>query len=130
MEVIDNLEKAIEEQIPEALFQALERAALLVVSDAKQNCPVDDGQLRQSIGYQIEKEKNETIAYVGTNVAYAPYVEKGTGIFNNEGRRTPWRYKDAKGNWHTTRGMKEQPFLQPALDSNRQEILECFKGII
>lgn len=130
MEVIENLEKAIEQQIPQALYEALQRASLIVVSDAKQNCPVDDGQLRQSITYQIEKEKDKTIAYVGTNVSYAPYVEKGTGIYNPDGRKTAWRYQDAKGEWHTTRGMREQPFLQPALDNNRQEIMECFKGII
>lgn len=130
MEVIDNFEKAIEEDIPEALYNALEHAALIVESSAKINCPVDDGQLRQSITHSIENEEGQAIAYIGTNVAYAPYVEKGTGIYNPDGRKTAWSYQDVKGEWRTTRGMKEQPFLQPALDKNRQEVMDCFKGII
>lgn len=129
-EVIENLEKAIEKQIPEALYKAMEKACLIVVADAKRNCPVDDGQLRQSIDYQIEQEQEETIGYVGSNVEYAPYVEKGTGIYAADGRKTPWKYQDAKGDWHTTAGQKAQPFLQPAIDSNRDKIEKCFEGII
>ena len=129
-EVIENLEAAIEKQIPEALYKAMEKACLIVVADAKRNCPVDDGQLRQSIDYQIEQEKQETIGYVGSNVEYAPYVEKGTGIYAADGRKTPWKYQDAKGDWHTTAGQKAQPFLQPAIDSNRDKIENCFEGII
>ena len=63
---------------------------------------------------------------VGTNVEYAPYVEYGTGVFN-PGRLTPWSYQDASGEWHTTTGQKPQPFLVPALDSNRDKILNIFK---
>lgn len=125
-EVSKNLEKAIEKDIPDAITKALEQACLIVLRDAKKNCPVDDGQLRNSIQYQIE----DTTGYVGTNVEYAPYVEKGTGIYNAEGRQTPWHYQDAKGQWHTTKGMKAQPFLQPALDNNMDAIQLCFEGII
>ncbi|MEA4894237.1 MAG: HK97-gp10 family putative phage morphogenesis protein [Oscillospiraceae bacterium] len=129
-EVIKNLEQAIEKEIPEALYNALVKAAIIVSNDAKVDCPVDDGMLRQSIEYQVELNNGEAIGYVGTNVEYAPYVEKGTGIYNAEGRQTPWKYQDAKGNWHTTSGMKAQPFLQPALDNNQDKVQECFKDII
>lgn len=128
--VIQNLEQAIKNDIPVALYQALEKAALIVLSDAKEKCPVDDGQLRNSIEYQIEKGEGEVAAYIGTNVEYAPYVEKGTGIYSPEGRQTPWHYQDTKGNWHTTRGQKPQPFLQPAIDNNRDKIISCFEGIV
>lgn len=133
-DVVKNLEDAINKQIPEAIYRAMEKACLIVVSDAKRGCPVDDGQLRNSIEYQIEQSSSkgidDVVGYVGSNVEYAPYVEKGTGIYSAEGRKTPWSYQDAKGEWHKTSGMKAQPFLQPAIDNNRDSIANCFRGIV
>ena len=128
-EVDENLLKFIETVFPQRIESALEKASLIVVRAAKEKCPVDDGQLRQSITHEVVKEKDGLVAYVGTNVEYAPYIEKGTGIYNADGRKTPWSYQDVKGDWHTTKGMKEQPFLQPALDENRAEISKCFYQI-
>lgn len=102
--------------------EALNDSCLLVENTAKENCPVDSGQLRNSIASNVSGETGE----VGTNVEYAPYVEYGTGVFN-PGRLTPWSYQDASGEWHTTTGQKPQPFLVPALDSNRDKILNIFK---
>ena len=51
----------------------------------------------------------------------------GTGLFsaNGDGRQdVPWKYKDAKGNWHTTSGQEPQPFLGPALRENANEVVE------
>lgn len=117
-----------EKELPDLLGKALEKACLVVENSAKQNCPVADGQLRQSINHTVEGTKGE----VGTNVEYAPYVEVGTGIYSTEGngRQTPWSYQDAKGEWHTTRGMHAKPFLKPALEENRGRIIDCFKGLI
>ena len=102
--------------------EALNESCLLVENTAKENCPVASGQLRNSITSNVSGETGE----VGTNVEYAPYVEYGTGVFN-PGRTTPWSYQDASGEWHTTTGQKPQPFLVPALDSNRDKILNIFK---
>ncbi len=102
--------------------EALNESCLLVENTAKENCPVDSGQLRNSITSNVSGETGE----VGTNVEYAPYVEYGTGVYN-PGRLTPWSYQDASGEWHTTTGQKPQPFLVPALDSNRDKILNIFK---
>lgn len=117
-----------EKELPNILEKALEKACLIVENSAKQCCPVGDGQLRQSINHKVDGKKGE----VGTSVEYAPYVEIGTGIYSTEGtgRQTPWTYKDAKGEWHTTRGMKAKPFLKPAVDKNRGRIIDCFKGLI
>ena len=104
------------------LTDALNESCLLVENTAKENCPVDSGQLRNSITSNVSGETGE----VGTNVEYAPYVEYGTGVYNS-GRLTPWSYQDASGEWHTTTGQKPQPFLVPALDSNRDKILNIFK---
>ncbi len=59
---------------------------------ARRLCPVDTGRLRASIGWRLEHDGRGLVAYVGTNVKYAAYVEFGT------------RYTRA------------QPFLRPALE--------------
>ena len=116
---VDRLAKKLK---PADLKEALNESCLLVENTAKENCPVASGQLRNSITSNVSGETGE----VGTNVEYAPYVEYGTGVFNH-GRMTPWRYQDASGEWHTTTGQAPQPFLVPALDSNRDKILNIFK---
>ena len=72
-EVQENLAR-FEKELPSLLEKALEKACLIVENSAKKNCPVGDGQLRQSISHTVEGTKGE----VGTNVEYAPYVEIGT----------------------------------------------------
>ena len=116
---LDDIEKA------EYIQRALTKSCLMVEAQAKVNCPVDDGQLRQSIGSEIEGN----IGVIGTNVEYAPYVHQGTGIYavNGDGRKTRWKYQDAKGEWHSTIGQPPNPFLEKALDANREEIIDTFK---
>lgn len=125
-----NIDEVIKQTLPEAIVQGLRQACIIVADAAKEKCPVDDGQLRQSITFQVDEKKLEGV--IGSNVEYAPYVEVGTGIYSSKGngRQTPWSYKDAKGDWHTTSGMKAQPFLEPAAEENRQEILESFEGLL
>lgn len=106
----------------------LTKACLLVENDAKRKCPVDTGQLRQSITHEIEGNTG----VVGTNVEYAPYVEYGTGIEarDGNGRQTPWSYQRADGKWITTEGNKPQPFLEPALLKNEKKIKSLFRKAI
>lgn len=124
---IDSLSKKLSQKQldPEALQRALTKSALLVEATAKLNCPVDTGQLRQSITHNVYSD----FAEVGSPYNYAPYIEHGSGLFavNHDGRQTPWSYQDSKGEWHTTVGQKPQPFLQPAFDANRKAILDIFK---
>lgn len=110
------------------LTSALTEACMVVEKDAKKKCPVDDGTLRGSITSEVEDNQG----IVGTNVEYAPYVEFGTGLFaaKGNGRQTPWTYRDAKGEWHTTAGQHPQPFLQPALDNNKREIRKIINNEI
>lgn len=129
--VVENFDKFIDEELNERVAAALLKACLLVEADAKRNCPTGDGQLRQSITHDVDKEKLEGV--IGTNVDYAPYVEIGTGIYSSEGtgRKTPWKYQNEKtGEWHWTRGMHPRPYLQPAMEANKDKIQKCFEGII
>lgn len=129
IEGLDRLKKKLDSYTDKGSVQeALTRSCLLVEADSKILCPVDDGQLRQSITYEVD---NYTGA-VGTNVEYAPYVHQGTGIFavNGDGRKDRWCYKDEKGVWHTTRGQQPNPFLERALDINKNKIKQIFKDEI
>lgn len=80
-------------KVEAAIIKFLHAAGMVVQGDAVNRCPVDTGNLRQSIAFDVDEDAKSTI--VGTNVHYAPYVELGTVK------------------------MKAQPFLRPALDKNR-----------
>ena len=103
---IENLEKFINNTLPEGLEEALKKAVLKVEADSKKNCPVDDGILRASIQSDVEKENKNTISgYVGSNVDYAPYVHQGTGIYAKDGngrKNVPWVYVDDNGHFHSS----------------------------
>lgn len=98
-----------------AALRALEKCGLTAEGYAKKLCPVDTGNLRNSITHAVDS--GEMAAYVGTNSEYGTYVEMGTGIYaeGGGGRPTPWVYQDAKGNWHRTHGNKPQPFIKPSV---------------
>lgn len=84
---------------------------------AKAECPVDTGNLRNSITNEVIDDESELAVYIGTNVEYAPYVELGTGKYadNGRGRKTPWVYVDDKGVGHRTSGQKPVHFLRDAV---------------
>lgn len=107
------------------LEKGLEKACLIVERSAKQKAPKGTGELRRSITHKIEDE----VGIVYTPLEYAPYVEYGTGIFAENGGRTdvPWSYQDEKGEWHTTYGREPSPYMRPALDENREEIIRILR---
>ncbi len=125
----DNSEEVLA-AMQQAAVRALEKCGLVAEGYAKKLCPVDTGNLRNSITHTVDEQ--EPAAIIGTNNEYAPYVELGTGKYVSGGRPTPWAYQDAKGNWHWTRGNKAQPFLKPAVanhaDKYRKIMEDEMKG--
>ncbi len=111
---IHNNSEIILDSISHALLRGLEKCGLVAEGYAKKLCPVDTGNLRNSITHKTELKDNGGDEYIGTNIEYAPYVELGTGKYYPGGRPTPWAYQDEKGAWHWTAGNKAQPFLKPA----------------
>lgn len=109
--------------------QALMRACALVERSAKQKAPKGNGDLARSIASRVEQDGDNLVGIVYTPLEYAPYVEFGTGLFAVNGGRTdvPWHYKDDEGNWHTTSGQHPQPFLGPALNENREQIIRILR---
>lgn len=122
--VLAQLDKLVE---PEQLRKSLGRACAIVERSAKQKAPKGDGALRRSITSKVDG----LTGVVFTPLEYAPYVEYGTGLFAEDGNgRTwdlPWVYQDEKGEWHSSSGQEPHPFMRPALDENRQEILRILK---
>ncbi len=129
-EVFENMSKFIS-NLPNLLSDRMDLACIMVESKAKQEVPVDDGQLRQSITHTVEIENTDVKGYIGSNVEYAPYVHEGTGIYakNGDGRQTPWIYPTADGKFVKTEGQKPKPFLQDAVSNSQQELIEKFKDL-
>lgn len=129
-QIAANINKAAQVDVPMAITKGLEKACLIVERAAKDGAPHGPtGNLRSSISHQVQQ--NEGVIFA--QEPYAPYVEAGTGIHATMGshaKEIPWRYCDAEGNWHTTKGMVAQPFLKPARDSNISAIMKCFEGLI
>lgn len=127
--VLKRLNKVVDE---EEVIQALNKACLLVEADARKKAPKDSGALRRSITSEVKQTGSDYVGIVSTPLEYAPYIEYGTGLFAEDGGRleVPWNYKDDEGNWHQTSGMKPQPYMRPALNENRQNILEILRGVI
>ena len=101
-------------ELEAACQRALEKCGLVAEGYAKKLCPVDTGNLRNSITHTVA-DNGERAAYVGTNSEYGVYVECGTGIYYPGGKQTPWVYQDEKGDWHLTHGQRAKPYIKPAV---------------
>ena len=106
--VRDDSDAVIERGLLKAGEKTRSRAVLL--------CPVQTGELRNSI--KVQKVAPLTVS-VGTNKEYAIFVEYGTGMAGDPAvehtSKESWRWQDEQGNWHTSHGSPPQPFLRPAV---------------
>lgn len=122
-EVLERLEKLLN---TETIKQSMGKACAVVEASAKQNAPKDTGALINSITSKVEYRDGHIEGVVFTPLEYAPYVEYGTGLFAESGGRkdVPWNYQDDRGEWYSTSGMKPHPFMRPAVEDNRNKIIE------
>ena len=126
-DIIEKFEKLADK---DTLESNIKKACALVEGTARENAPKDSGALRRSIESKVESSNTEVKGIVFSPLEYAPYVEFGTGLFAEKGGRkdVPWAYKDDKsGELIFTKGQKPQPYLRPALHSNREKITEILK---
>ena len=129
-EIIQKFEKLAN---AEQVRSAIEDSCLLVERSAREAAPKGTGELRRSITNRIEGGDNDIQGVVYTPLFYAPYVEYGTGLFAEGGngrKEVPWWYKDAKGEWHSTSGQHPNPFMRPALNENRDKIIQLIEGAL
>lgn len=109
---------------------AMGKACALVERAAKEKAPKGSGELRRSITSKLTIEGASVEGVVYTPLLYAPYVEYGTGLFAEAGdgrKDVPWCYKDDEGNWCFTSGMPPSPYMRPALNENRENIIRILK---
>lgn len=88
LEVREDNREQFKHALWKALARGLEEVGLVAEGYAKRLCPVDTGRLRNSITHVTSY--GAKAVYIGTNVEYAEYVEKGTSR------------------------QEKQPFLEPA----------------
>lgn len=138
----------IEAELLPRVKTGVNKATIMVEGSAKAFCPTNryraGGELRQSIHPDTKVYPDAVIGRVLTTKEYAAFVEFGTGIkgqISNQNhriplayRQTPWTYTPDDGeSFYTTIGNVAQPFLYPALRSNKQRIklilAESIKGI-
>lgn len=104
------------------VFAGVRKAQAAVVEEAKTICPVDTGELRDSIAAQEPTDDGHQITgEVAALAGHAGYVEFGTGRRGAESAGAgPYDYTMS---WP---GMVAQPYLRPALDSARAAVLGGF----
>lgn len=134
MNSLSDFFKDVRAAVNEATEVSLNNTAKKICQDMRKNVAVDTGKLKRSISQKTERTNKTTVtAYIYANAKnkengaqYAKFVEDGTGRYNvnGDGRKTPWRYKDSKGNWHTTEGKTAKPFIKPAVDYIMPEYFE------
>ena len=149
---IDNLQNIITDK---DFKNSINRAnKLYVQAEAKLLCPVNQGELRNSIKSTVEINTDKITAVTYTDKDYASYVEFGTGPVgqaNHEGispNFTPsysshgWgipadkvdpadaiKYKWPKRvyngkEYYMTNGQPAQPFMYPALKNNESKVCD------
>lgn len=99
VKLIDNSAQ-IKAMSKQAIEKALTEIGMTCETHAKKLCPVDTGNLRNSISYQVNASGN--YVDIGTDVFYGKFVEL------------------------STRYMKAQPFLKPAATEHTSE----YKAIV
>lgn len=123
--------------VEEVLIQSIGKQTKLVQGDAKDLCPVDLGDLRDSIKMKVKVTNQKIVGIVYTNSDHAAYVEFGTGRVGertNKNTKVNVSYKQDK--WKVNipdvgvrwiEGQSAQPYLYPALKNNEERIIENIK---
>ncbi len=141
-ELIEKLNIISSKMQTEIVEKAIAQGVQIVRREAVLLCPVDTGELRQSIKTSVETAGDEVNGITYTNKEYAAYVEFGTGPKGEENHSgispkiTPsytkhgWSYKNDAGEWIYTNGQPAQPFMYPALKNNEDKVKKRVKEVI
>ncbi len=124
----------LEALIVPRITAAVDAATALVLSTSQSLVPVDTGELVSSGGMEVQWKGQRVTGSVSYSSPHASFVEFGTGLIGSGTYPYPlpqegvpitgsWIYDYKRQNWQ---GMSAQPYLRPALDQNRGEILALF----
>ena len=126
--------KRMDMDVNDTLAPIMARQAKFIQGEAKDLCPVRDGQLRNSIRTTTRKSKYKVTALVHTNTEYAAHVEFGTGKVGESTpvankypgplsyKQTKWKANIPDVGWRYVAGHPAQPFLYPALKNNEPRV--------
>lgn len=96
------------------------------------NSRVDTGQTKGSYQYKVQEGTGESTAHVGSNLQNAIWEEFGTGEYalHGDGRKGGWKYVDAKGKGHFTRGKTANRPLYNAFSALREKLKRRLQEIL
>jgi HK97 gp10 family phage protein len=131
--------KALKDLQGPPMLEAMRDATLMVQRDARKAAPVFSGELRASILPEIRTQGilgGEMVGVVGSKVAHALYMEKGTRPhFPPVAALRAWARRRGMvafviARAISRRGTKPRRFLQGAYDSNKERIVKKFDAAI
>lgn len=153
-----DLENKLDKLAQITIRKQVGEAIAYVRSVAVRRCPVNDGELRQSIFISVKNESDVVQGICFTNKDYAPYVEFGTGpkgqaqhtgIYPNANpvyTQSPWWIHESQvnketaekygwfsidtpqGRFYQCTGQPAQPFMYPALKDSEDKILKDMRA--
>ena len=153
IEGMDKLEDKLERLAQQSGIigkKAMKNAIKKVQARAKFLCPVNEGELRNSIRTSVKQNENIIEAVCYTNKSYATYVEFGTGpigqrnhadispeinpVYKQRGwafpanaiGSGPYQFTETMYNgqkYYLTAGQAAQPFMYPALRDGTEEVV-------
>lgn len=103
-----------------------------IQSQARRIVRVDTGKTKGSYDYKVQESDSEITIAVGSDYKNAIYEEFGTGQYalHGDGRKTPWVYKDVKGDWHRTSGKSPTRPLYTAFNKTAPKIKKQLANVI
>lgn len=113
-------------RMSDLITAALEEIGGEMASQAKRyQTRVKTGQTKGGWTYKVDA-KSVTI---GNPLENSIWEEFGTGEYALEGggRKTPWVYKDERGEWHKTKGKKPIRPLHNAFEANRNKVQKALE---
>lgn len=84
-EMIDDFD-AIRDKIPEAMEDAIDASARIILENQKRLVPVKTGALKRSLARYLKKKDGRVIEYIGVDFEKYPEV-RGRAVSNEFGRR-------------------------------------------
>ena len=143
-ELADTFSKARPVVVKE-LSAAIMKTAYKVEAKAKGHAPIDKGGLRSSIHIQGPHVTSDNVeASVGTDLKYALYQEKGTGvyagkgkIFHKQAKILAWKKggkfifaKAVRGTWGKFYMNKARQESRPILDQYMNEVISSITAYL
>ncbi len=140
--------------------RAIGASTHIIQAEAKLMCPVNDGELRQSIKTEVSTQAGKVIGTIYTNKKHGPYVEFGTGPKGEADHagispevspsytQSPWWIHESQidaataekynmfyidtpeGRFYQSSGQAAQPFMYPALKNNEERATRNIKNYL